>query len=140
MDEVSPGLYVGSTEDAGEQTVCQQHGIDRVISLTYGEPDGGFPDPIAVEKHPLMDGPRNDETVFAAAVEDVLTALEAGECVLVHCAEGSSRSPSVAATAAAIQQDIGMKESFRRVQRRRAETDPHDAVVRTALDVFAELS
>ncbi|SDX95287.1 dual specificity protein phosphatase family protein [Halobellus clavatus] len=140
MDEVFPDLYVGSMEDAGDQSLCRTHEIDRIVSLTFSDPEGGFPPWLPVEKSPMMDGPRNDEAIFASAVEDVLTALEVSECVLVHCSRGSSRSPSVAATAAAIYEETELAESFRKVQHRRPETDPHDAVVRKAVAVFADFT
>ncbi|MFB6251991.1 MAG: dual specificity protein phosphatase family protein [Halobellus sp.] len=140
MDEVFPDLYVGRIEDAGDPSLCHTRGIDRIVSLTFSDPEGGFPPSISVATFRMKDGPRNDEALFATAVEDVVTALETGERVLVHCTRGSSRSPSVAATAAAISEGIELAGSFRQVQRRRPETDPHDAVVRNAVAVFADLA
>jgi hypothetical protein len=48
MDEVFPGLYVGTLTDAGDESVLQNYGIEKIVSLTYGDPESGVPDSVPV--------------------------------------------------------------------------------------------
>lgn len=132
MDEVASGLFVGTEADAGDQSLLQTHGIDTVISLTHSEPDTGE---IARVDVPMIDGPQNSYHTFAAAVQTVVAHREDGHCVLIHCAAGSSRSPSVAAAAIAHLTESTLNEAFNQILEQRPETDPHDALVRQAVKV-----
>ena len=64
MDEVYPGLYVGTMNDAGDQSLLQTHAVEKIVSLTYGDPEVGFPDCVSVLTIPMMDGPRNTKATF----------------------------------------------------------------------------
>jgi len=139
MDEVAPDLYVGTLSDAGDADLLRESGVDRVVSLTHSNPESGFPDYVSVDSFGMMDGPRNSREVFEEAVRSVCLSLGCGEGVLVHCSRGASRSPCVAATAWALQNDIGIEEAFQGVAGNREEVDPHDALVRRAVKVFENL-
>jgi protein-tyrosine phosphatase len=80
----------------------------------------------------MVDGPRNDEAAFAAAVHETLAALERGERTLVHCSAGALRSVSVASAALAAHEGIEVPEAFARVGAARNAADPHPALVRRA--------
>lgn len=136
MDEVYPGLYVGTVADAGDEQLLEAHTVDKVVSLTHGNPESGFPAAVSVVEVGMKDGPRNEKEQFESAVEETLAGLRSDETVLVHCSRGASRSPSVAATAVAVHQDIGIQVAFERVAASRAECDPHPALVRRAVSVF----
>jgi len=140
MDQVSPGLFVGTVEDAGDESLLRENGVDRVVSLTHGDPEAGFSGSTSVSRFEMMDGPRNDRQVFEKAVESVVSGLGSGEVVLVHCSRGASRSPSVAACAVALHQGVRIEEAFEQVAGNRSEFDPHDSLVRQAVDVFQGLS
>jgi len=64
--------------------------------------------------------------------------MEAGTDVLIHCSQGASRSPAVAATAVAIFDGIDISESFQRIAQRGEAVDPHDALVVHARDIAAK--
>lgn len=130
MDEVASGLFVGTEADAGDQSLLQTHGIDAVISLTHSEPDTGEITRVDV---PMIDGPQNSYHTFTDAVQTVVSHLTDSHCVLIHCAAGSSRSPSVAATAIAHLTESTLNEAFNQILDQRPETDPHDALVRQAV-------
>ncbi|WP_253739218.1 dual specificity protein phosphatase family protein [Halohasta salina] len=138
MDRVAESLFVGTIEDAGTGPLLENHGTETVVSLTHSPPDTGFPESVSVKQVPLTDGPQNDRAQFNEAVDVLVSALESGETVLVHCSRGASRSPSVAATALAITQDIGIKEAFEQVAEHREACDPHEALVRQAVAVYQE--
>ena len=138
MDRVAESLFVGTIEDAGTGPLLENHGIETVVSLAHSPPDTRFPESVSVKQVPLTDGPQNDRAQFNEAVDVLVSALESGETVLVHCSRGASRSPSVAATALAITQDIGIKEAFEQVAEHREACDPHEALVRQAVAVYQE--
>ena len=135
MDEVATGIFVGTEADASDESLLEAHGIDAVVSLTHNEPETGD---ITRLDAPMVDGPQNSYQSFADAVQSVLTSRDDGQRVLIHCAAGSSRSPSVAATAITCLTANTLNESFNQVLERRPETDPHDALIRQAAKVIDE--
>lgn len=133
MDEVADGIFVGTEADAGDESLLQTHGIDTVVSLTHNEPETGEITRVDV---PMIDGPQNSYQAFVDAAQTVVAHHDAGHCILIHCAAGSSRSPSVAAAAITHLTENTLNQSFNQVLDRRAETDPHDALVRQAAQVI----
>jgi len=138
VDRVAESLFVGTIVDAATRSILRNHGIDTVVSLTHSPPDAGFSKSVSVTQVPLTDGPQNKRAQFEAAVDALLSALESGETVLVHCSRGASRSPSVAATALGIVQDIGIKQAFEQVAEHREACDPHEALIWQAVTVYQE--
>lgn len=136
MDEVAPGLFVGTPDDAGDATTLRDRSVTTVVSLTHQTPDVEAADVVVVDVS-MRDGPQNDRDAFTKAVTELRTALERGESVLVHCSAGASRSPAVAATALALHDDRPLEDAFEQVADRRAAVDPHPAVVRQAANVFS---
>jgi len=132
MDEVTDGVFVGTESDAGDEALLQTHGVDTVVSLTHSKPETGDTTRIDV---PMVDGPQNSYPAFADAVRTVVTQRTDGQCVLIHCAAGSSRSPSVAAAAITYLTEQPLTNAFDQVLERRPETAPHDALVRQAAKV-----
>ncbi len=135
MDEVASELYVGSIEDAGDQSLLERRRISVILSLTHTEPDPGFPSAVTVVRFPMLDGPRNDRETFARAVSEAVTRWEAGNRVLIHCSAGASRSPAVAAAAISLSTDRPVETAFRQLKQRRPAVDPHEALVRQAARV-----
>jgi protein-tyrosine phosphatase len=131
MNEVSDGIFVGTESDAGDESVLRKHGVDTVISLTHTNPDTGEITRVDV---PMIDGPQNSYDAFTEAVSEVVEQRENGQRVLIHCSAGSSRSPSVAAAAITQLTENNLNEAFNQVIERRPETDPHDALVRQAIN------
>ncbi|USZ69084.1 dual specificity protein phosphatase family protein [Halorussus salilacus] len=139
MDQIAPGLFVGSIEAAADADRQEAAGITTVCKLTHALPTGGYPDDVSLVDAPMMDGPRNDPAAFRRAVEAVVAALDARETVLVHCSRGSSRSPAVAAAALAVRRDCSVETALAEVQKSRAQADPHPALVRRAEDALDAL-
>jgi hypothetical protein len=95
MDHVTDSLLVGDADDASDHDAVRAAGVTVVLSLTHDSPATparGY----RIADHPLVDGPRNDADAFAAAADTLRSLLAEGECVLVHCSAGASRSVAVA--------------------------------------------
>lgn len=135
MDEVADGLYVGSIDDADNQSRLAEHRISVIVSLTHAEPETGFPSDVTVVRLPMMDGPQNDHQTFLRAVNETVTRWEAGDRVLVHCSAGASRSPAVAATVVSLSTDRTLESVFQQLKKRRAAVEPHEALLRQAASV-----
>jgi len=138
MDEVRPDVFVGTAVDAVDESLVSKQDITTILSLTHDTPADGFPTDVAVHNVPLVDGPQNDLRAFRSAVDRLLTQLRANETVLVHCAAGSSRSPAVAATAIALDEEIDLEDAFQRVVDRRVGADPHLALIRQSARVYTD--
>lgn len=135
MDEIQDGCFVGTVEDAGNGELLRAHDISAVVSLTYSEPEAGVPEAVAVERVPMMDGPRNDADAFNTAVSATLERLAANERVLVHCSAGASRSVAVVAAALAIRNSWTSERAFDLLAARRGAADPHPSLRRRATAV-----
>lgn len=138
MDEVISGLYVGTSQDAGSQSLLHTHDIDTVVSLTYADPDGTVPQDIELQSIPMMDGPRNDPDEFDRAVTAVFDSHRKGNRVLVHCSAGASRSVAVTAVVVALVEECDIERAFQMVSDSRAVADPHDALRRRAQSSWSE--
>jgi len=139
MDRVASDLYVGTVEDAGDSELLDEAGVSSVVSLTFSGPDQGYAGGVDVFEKSMMDGPRCERESFESAVEVTVDLLGEGETVLVHCSRGASRSPSVAAVSLALRDGVGVDDAFNRVEESRSEVNPHEAVVRLAVDVYSDL-
>ena len=138
MDLVGPDLFVGTLADATDSHRLEKDEITVVVSLTHENPDFSAQ---ALDTHsiPLIDGPQNSRDQFTKAVKETVTALTNGERVLVHCAAGASRSPTVAGTALALVQEMDLEDAIQQVANSRDAVDPHEALLRQAAHVYTEL-
>ncbi|MEZ3165127.1 dual specificity protein phosphatase family protein [Halorubrum sp. RMP-47] len=78
--------------------------------------------------HPLDDGPGNDWTVFARAVDTAHRLYRQDGSVLIHCTAGISRSSTVIATVLAAEESRSLRESLSAVLQTRPTTTPHPAL------------
>ena len=139
MDLVGEHLFVGAVEDATDESSLESHGITTIVSLTHETPSPTTPD-LTICSVPLTDGPQNSREQFAKAVEETVAALAADGSVLVHCSAGASRSPTVAATALTLSQDMELEDTLQQVADNREEVDPHEALLRQAAHVYTKLN
>lgn len=90
MDWIEPGLAIGNLEDAMAHDALQAQGVRSVLTVS------GFPShPRSAFDWrfvPLVDGGGNTAEQFAAAVDHVVDLHRNKPGLLVHCAEGKSRS------------------------------------------------
>lgn len=140
MNEVANGLFLGTLEDAGNSSLLDEQGISAIVSLTYTEPEDGFPEDKTVSRWPMMDGPQNSREQFEQAVAVVEAHLDQETGVLVHCSAGASRSPAVAATALALYSRLELEEAFKQISDRRTAVEPHEALIQQAARVYSNPS
>jgi hypothetical protein len=127
MDHVTDSLLVGDADDASDHDAVRAAGVTVVLSLTHDSPATparGY----RIADHPLVDGPRNDADAFAAAADTLRSLLAEGECVLVHCSAGASRSVAVAGAALALVDDVSADEALAAVCAARDVSGPHPAL------------
>ena len=139
MDLVGSDLFVGTLDDATDSHRLEEDEITTVVSLTHETPDLSEPT-LNIYSIPLIDGPQNNRDQFTKAVQQTVAALADGERVLVHCAAGASRSPTVAATALALTEEMELQNAIQQVADNRDAVDPHEALLRQAAHVYTELS
>lgn len=127
MDEVptpTGTLYVGELMD-GENAY-----VDLVLNVSrrrHGNP---------LQVHmPMVEGQEPSEMQFREAVALVIRHLEEGDEVLVHCASGVNRGPSVAAAAVALIEDLAWQEALERVREARPVVNPSHRYRRLTADV-----
>lgn len=95
MNEIIPGLWIGNSQDAKNNSELEKNSIRSVFNVAWDLDYRVLPGIIPV-KVGLFDGPGNRESTFALAV-NTLVALKKMGPVMIHCHEGVSRSPTVAA-------------------------------------------
>ena len=119
-------LFLGNVA-AGESPPRE---FDTVVTLTD--------EPVAATTHhrPLVDGPGNEWTAFAEAVDAVRDRRTEGS-VLVHCRAGVSRSATVLATAIAADEERGFHEAFAEVAAHRRTAVGHPALCRLGVVYLA---
>ena len=117
MDWITERIAIGSIDDAMDTDALRLSGITGVLCLN------GFPH---IPKHrgfewlnvTLVDGPGNSLTEVRAAV-DGLATLNHSHTVLVHCAEGLSRSAFIVACYLAEEWAVSFDEAAAHVKAHR---------------------
>lgn len=93
--------------------------------------------PLTTHHHPLDDGPGNDWTVFARAVDTARRLYRQDGSVLIHCTAGISRSSTVIATVLAAEESRSLRESLSAVLQARPTATPHPALHELAVVYLA---
>jgi protein-tyrosine phosphatase len=96
MSEVLPYLYIGSYGAAEDASYLEEQSITHVICLLEN-----YPESVSSLPHlclPMSDFGESDlRQLLTDAVPFIESAREAGGCVLVFCALGVNRSPTLVA-------------------------------------------
>lgn len=140
MDRITPEIYIGALDDAGDRGRLANHGITAVLQLSHASPEAGYPRYVQVVQQAMFDGPRNDRARFEQAVSTLCDLLDEEETVLVHCSAGASRSVTVTAAALAKRGDRSLEAWLSHIAARREEADPHQALVERAVSVLDRTS
>ena len=95
MDWIEDGLAIGNLDDALAGDRLREGGIASVLTLSEfpTRPRPGF----EWRCEPLRDGAGNSHEQFSAALDHLATLHAGHPGVLVHCAEGKSRSVVIVA-------------------------------------------
>ena len=108
--------------------------FEYVLSLTEDE------QPLTTHHRPLVDGPGNDWTAFAAAVDTARTLSRRDGSVLIHCTAGISRSGTLVATTLAAEEGREFGDALAIVQEARPHAIPHPALHELAVVYLATQS
>lgn len=139
MTPIGDLLYVGDVQDAARGEALPAVGVEAVVRLTHTAPETPYPESLAVDTVPLVDGPQNDPAATRRAVARLRDRLAAGETTLVHCSAGASRSVAVAAGALALVRGVAFDDALGTVRSEHGPSQPHPAVVANARAAVADL-
>lgn len=124
MDQIIENLYVGSSSCATQEPL---DGIDEVVTMCKA-------DNHATTAHfPIRDEEGHDYAKFKQAVEYVVSCLEKDATVLVHCAAGISRGPTVVVTALALYTNCMLEEAYDKVNASHPQTRPEPSLRDSAM-------
>ena len=121
MDWITDRVAIGAIEDAMDAEGLRAAGVTGVLCLN-GFPHSPRWQGFAWVNVTLIDGPGNSIEAFRTAVQS-LEMLAAEHRVLVHCAEGLSRSALVVACYLADLHGIALEEAVAHVKRYRTRAE-----------------
>jgi dual specificity phosphatase 12 len=123
MDWVIPGVAIGAIEDALAHQRLREAGIRSILSLSDFPTLSGFG--FAWRRVVLIDGHGNDPALILDAVAHLEELYEQEPAVLVHCAEGKSRSVLIVTLFLARSHGLEFEEAYDlvKVKRRQAAID-----------------
>ncbi len=122
MDWVNEQIAIGNIEDILDYETLKKQGIDGILCLN------GFPGFIAHlglfdwRVVTMIDGPGNAPELLRDALVNLRELAETCKGVIVHCAEGVSRSPFVVACYLAEQNSYTLEEAIQLVGQKRKDT------------------
>lgn len=126
MDFVMPQLAVGSRADAADGAALQAAGIDTLLSLA----PLARPAEVALQLGlAVADRVALPAATIRAAAAFLAGRVAAGHRVLMHCEQGISRSPALAACFLHEHLGVSLDEAFARVRAARPQAEPHPALV-----------
>ena len=136
MDWVAEGIAVAGWRDAVDQTALEAAGLEAVLQLY--EPGGvpqGFRFARWVLQLPLRDAEPIPPALLRKGVEFITGQRSAGRRVLVTCAAGLSRSPTLVA-AYLHEQGMDLLSAYQCIQQHRPGIVPHPLLVQSLVDYY----
>jgi protein-tyrosine phosphatase len=122
--EVCPGLYIGHVGCAQDAAVLRGCKITRIVDVSaqeYRVPPG-----VQRLRLPVPDVPWYDiRSIFGRTNAFIAQGLSQGECVLVHCHWGRSRSASVVLAFLMAFYHMTLDDSLSWLKRKRSVTSPN---------------
>jgi len=124
--QVLPYLFLGNMRDAADAAGLRRLGIKFVLNVT-AKPPAYSPDPDIVYKQleAADNGVQNLQQFFEEAFAFIDRARLTNSCVLIHCAAGVSRSPTIAVAYLMKYYPMAMSEAYKFVKRRRSIISPN---------------
>lgn len=144
LDEIIPGLYLGSYAEARNKQLLQSSGVTHILNVAEGL-DNCFPSDFIYRHVPLQDLDEqpllphlqdNNKYVPSSFIEE---ALQQGGKVYVHCAAGISRSS--ASVIAFVMWKLGLryKDALDLTRKKHSQTSPNSGFVRQLREFEGEL-
>lgn len=122
-DEIIPGLFLGSLEDAESSEYLRTNKIDVVISIY----DGTVKELSNVKYHQYKISDRSDSDI-CGALRELLPVIakcrNRKEVILVHCFAGVSRSATLVCAHLMHSERISSGEALIRIQKKRSKAYP----------------
>jgi hypothetical protein len=126
MHWVEEGLALGSLDDVMNRQRLLEAGICSILTVS------GFPNlacsGFVWRAVPLIDGPRNPPAAIAAAVAHLAELHQKHAPVLVHCAEGKSRSVLIVSLYLSQRRGISLQQAYAHIKACRQGVDIDDAL------------
>jgi protein-tyrosine phosphatase len=134
MDWIEPGLAIGNLDDAMAEVALRDQGIRSVVTLNEfpSYPRSGF----EWRCVPLRDGAGNSAAEYSEALHCVADLHARMPGLLVHCAEGKSRSVVIVALYLASVREWTPEDALAHVSRQRSVALPDDLLWKQAQAFF----
>lgn len=127
LDEIVPGVFVGSVYAAVDEDLLRECGVTRVVRCIQmddkGESEQQTLSILNIASDDLPD--YNIRQHFDAAFDFIEAGLGEGHGVLVHCVAGISRSATIAAAYLVRKLGISAEEAVGRVRKARPSASPN---------------
>jgi hypothetical protein len=123
MNEITEELYI-SDEDAVRSLPTDAHQFDEIVTVGYSRLRNEPPAASDTGAEFYFPDGGHDHADFVRAVEYVIDRIENGDCVLVHCQAGISRSGGVCSAVLTETTDMTLEEAFNTVQDSRQIVNP----------------
>jgi len=120
LDHIHDGLYIGNAHASRTEQILRDNQISVSVNVAKDLDDPWFSNIIPL-KFGLVDGKseENNYQIYLQAAKTILSFLDTGHSVLVHCHEGRSRSPAISTLVIAKRLSLGLPEAFQLIQERR---------------------
>lgn len=121
LDEIIPGLFIGNAHAASNYQILHAHNIGAVVNVAKKLDDPNF-EGIQTYKIGLADGCAESENysyMYAFAAHLIISLMDKGIKVLLHCFEGISRSPAVGVLVVSKIKGISLEQSLDLIGKRR---------------------
>ncbi|KAG9003592.1 hypothetical protein FRB93_011010 [Tulasnella sp. JGI-2019a] len=133
--EIIPNLWLGGWLSARHYDSLKEDGIFYVLSVLKGD-DLGI-DPRLTRYQIEIDDVESSDLLIhlPPAVAFIQKALESSQGILVHCAAGISRSPSVVAAYLMFMRNMDVSTAISTIREKRSFVDPNDSFIKQ-LELF----
>ncbi|KAJ2726677.1 tyrosine protein phosphatase yvh1 [Coemansia sp. Benny D115] len=138
MDEITDGLFVGSSMAETDKAKLKENGITHILTIASQYPPS-HPKDFVYKSISIDDLPEeNIIQYFPECNRFIEACLDGGGRILVHCMAGQSRSGAVA-TAYLMQRDkLSAEEGLRRVKEKRRQVHPNEGFL-DQLELYYDL-
>jgi len=150
MKQVYDNLFVGDVSEADNKNKQRKNDIEYILNLSGSGPGRDSAPSYEVVKEnnyfhiPIADDSSNPDFLIQTIIETAQTlheqATEEDVSMLIHCAMGSSRSASIAASLMSLENGKRVRENVNRIKKVRPVTNPQpdllDQVSRLTSDIY----
>ena len=125
--EIFPGLLISGYSSATDAGLLQTHRVTHILNLAGdAQCPNLFPDRFVYRTVKLTDSPDFQLTsCYAEVLQFIHAARSAGGRVLVHCAMGKSRAPSIGCAYAMWALNLSATEAFALIQQKQKLIEPN---------------